>query len=116
MRWDDAYLYVGAHMEETDVWGTLTEHNSVIFHDNDFEVFVDTDGTNHNYKEFEINALGTTWCLHLNKPYDNGGIENSKRVDLVDAKHRWFLPEGSMLSILRKTRYRGGRQLGVVKT
>ena len=21
--------------EETDVWGTLTEHNSVIFHDND---------------------------------------------------------------------------------
>ncbi|KAL7530869.1 hypothetical protein ACHAWF_003542 [Thalassiosira exigua] len=81
MRWDDAYLYVGAHMEETDVWGTLTEHNSVIFQDNDFEVFVDTDGTNHNYKEFEINALGTTWSLSLNKPYDDGGGENSRRVD-----------------------------------
>lgn len=84
MRWDDKFLYVGAYMEETDVWATLKEKNSVIFHDNDFEVFVDTDGTNHNYKEFEINALGTIWCLHLNKPYDNGGIENSKRVDLVD--------------------------------
>mmetsp|Transcript_35538 Transcript_35538/g.74923 ORF Transcript_35538/g.74923 Transcript_35538/m.74923 type:complete len:289 (+) Transcript_35538:335-1201(+) len=68
-------------MEETDVWGTLTEHNSVIFHDNDFEVFVDTDGTNHNYKEFEINALGTTWSLLLNKPYGDHGGENSKRVD-----------------------------------
>ncbi|KAL7516613.1 hypothetical protein ACHAWX_001611, partial [Stephanocyclus meneghinianus] len=67
--------------EETDVWGTLTEHNSVIFHDNDFEVFVDTDGTNHNYKEFEINALGTTWSLLLNKPYADNGGENSKRID-----------------------------------
>ncbi|KAL9181887.1 hypothetical protein ACHAXT_012230 [Thalassiosira profunda] len=51
MRWDDDFLYVGAYMEETDVWGTLTEHNSVIFHDNDFEVFVDADGSNHNYKD-----------------------------------------------------------------
>mmetsp|Transcript_23303 Transcript_23303/g.50476 ORF Transcript_23303/g.50476 Transcript_23303/m.50476 type:complete len:386 (+) Transcript_23303:56-1213(+) len=81
MRWDDDFLYVGAYMEETDVWGTLTEHNSVIFHDNDFEVFVDADGSNHNYKEFEINALGTTWSLLLNKPYGDSGGENSKRVD-----------------------------------
>eukprot|EP00584_Thalassiosira_punctigera_P022757 CAMPEP_0172575578 /NCGR_PEP_ID=MMETSP1067-20121228/137283_1 /TAXON_ID=265564 ORGANISM="Thalassiosira punctigera, Strain Tpunct2005C2" /NCGR_SAMPLE_ID=MMETSP1067 /ASSEMBLY_ACC=CAM_ASM_000444 /LENGTH=381 /DNA_ID=CAMNT_0013368229 /DNA_START=40 /DNA_END=1185 /DNA_ORIENTATION=+ len=81
MRWDDEFLYVGAYMQETDVWGTLTEHNSVIYHDNDFEVFVDTDGTNHNYKEFEINAHGTTWSLLLNKPYDDGGGENSKRED-----------------------------------
>ncbi|KAL7538995.1 hypothetical protein ACHAXR_008938 [Thalassiosira sp. AJA248-18] len=76
MRWDDEFLYVGAYMEETDVWAHLTEHNSVIFHDNDFEVFVDADGTNHNYKEFEINALGTTWSLLLDKPYaDSGGYD-----------------------------------------
>ena len=81
MRWDEHFLYVGARVEETDVWATLEEHNSVIFHDNDFEIFVDSDGTNHNYKEFEINALGTTWTLLLNKPYDDGGGENSKRVD-----------------------------------
>eukprot|EP01082_Thalassiosira_pseudonana_P005406 g4995.t1 g4995 contig18:407936-409314(-) len=81
MRWDEDFLYVGAMMEETDVWGTLIEHNSVIFHDNDFEVFVDTDGTNHNYKEFEINALGTTWSLLLNKPYADCGAEDSKRVN-----------------------------------
>mmetsp|Transcript_18122 Transcript_18122/g.36388 ORF Transcript_18122/g.36388 Transcript_18122/m.36388 type:complete len:376 (-) Transcript_18122:54-1181(-) len=84
MRWDDHFLFVGARMEETDVWATLTEENSVIFHDNDFEIFVDCDGSNHNYKEFEINARGTTWTLLLDKPYDDGGGENSKRVDPVN--------------------------------
>lgn len=33
--WYLPYSLLGAYMEETDVWGTLTEHNSVIFHDND---------------------------------------------------------------------------------
>lgn len=81
MQWDDNYLYVAAYLEEPHIWGTLEQHNSVIYQDNDFEIFVDTDGSNHNYKEFEINALGTTWTLLLNKPYDDGGVEDSKRVD-----------------------------------
>ena len=38
MCWDDACIYVAAEMEEPHVWGTLTKHDSVIFHDNDFEV------------------------------------------------------------------------------
>eukprot|EP00043_Microstomoeca_roanoka_P009142 m.87102 g.87102 ORF g.87102 m.87102 type:complete len:97 (+) comp14492_c1_seq2:667-957(+) len=59
---------------------TLTQHDSVIFQDNDFEVFVCPDGTSHYYKEFEMNALNTTWSLCLNKPYLNGGYENSSRV------------------------------------
>jgi hypothetical protein len=41
MLWDDEFFYVGAEMEEPHVWGTLTRHDSVIFHDNDFEVFID---------------------------------------------------------------------------
>jgi len=70
--WDDMYLYIGAIMEESDVWATLTEQNSVIFHDNDFEVFLDPDGDFHNYHEFEINALGTFWELTLERPYRDG--------------------------------------------
>jgi hypothetical protein len=73
MLWDDEFFYVGAEMEEPHVWATLTEHDSVIFHDNDFEVFIDPDGDNHNYFEFEINALNTTWDLKLVKPYRDGG-------------------------------------------
>lgn len=73
MLWDDEYFYVAADLEEPHVWGTLTEHDSVIFHDNDFEVFIDPDGDNHEYYEFEINALNTGWDLRLVKPYRDGG-------------------------------------------
>src|SRR5271163_4810566 len=41
MLWDEQFLYVFAEMEEPHVWGTLTEKNSIIFQDNDFEVFID---------------------------------------------------------------------------
>mmetsp|Transcript_19695 Transcript_19695/g.51374 ORF Transcript_19695/g.51374 Transcript_19695/m.51374 type:complete len:451 (+) Transcript_19695:175-1527(+) len=80
MRWDDAWLYVGALLEEPQVWANVSEHNQVIFQDNDFEIFVDADGSNHFYKEFEMNARGATWDLCLNKPYIDGGHENSTRV------------------------------------
>jgi hypothetical protein len=33
-----------------------------------------------DYKEYEMNARGTWWDLTLNKPYNNGGYENSSRV------------------------------------
>jgi hypothetical protein len=73
MLWDDAYFYVAAQLEEPHVWGTLTKHDSVIFHDNDFEIFIDPDGDNHEYYEIEINALNTEWDLFLKKPYRDGG-------------------------------------------
>lgn len=73
MLWDDEFFYVAAEMEEPNVWATLTQHDSVIFHDNDFEVFIDPDGDNHRYYEFEINALNTTWDLFLPRPYRDGG-------------------------------------------
>lgn len=81
MTWDDEYFYVAAEMEEPHVWGTLTEHDAVIFQDNDFEVFVDPDGDTHNYYEFEINALNTGWDLFLAKPYKDGGpADNSWEI------------------------------------
>src|SRR5688500_5102352 len=43
MLWDDTHLYIAAEMEEPHLWATLTEHDAVIFHDNDFEVFLDPD-------------------------------------------------------------------------
>jgi hypothetical protein len=73
MLWDDEYFYVAAEMEEPHVWATLTQHDSVIFHDNDFEVFIDPNGDTLEYYEFEINALNTGWDLFLDKPYRHGG-------------------------------------------
>jgi len=81
MLWDDNYLYVGAELEEPDVWATLTQHDSVIFHDNDFEVFLNPSGDGRNYFEFEINALNTGWDLFLPKPYREGGkADNSWEI------------------------------------
>lgn len=73
MLWDDEYLYIGAYLEEDQIWATLTERDSVIFYDNDFEVFIDPDGDTHHYYEFEMNALNTVWDLLLPKPYRDGG-------------------------------------------
>ena len=72
MCYCDRYLYLFAQMEEPDVCATLTEKNVVIFQDNDFEVFIDPDGDNTNYHEYEVNALGTIWELTLPQPYRTG--------------------------------------------
>jgi hypothetical protein len=73
MLWDDRYFYIGAELEEPHVWATLTNHDAVIFQDNDFEVFIDPNGDSHEYYEIEINALNTEWDLLLKKPYISGG-------------------------------------------
>ncbi len=73
MLWDDEHFYIAAEMQEPHVWGTLVKHDSVIFHDNDFEVFIDPNGDNHEYYELELNALNTTWDLFLPRPYKDGG-------------------------------------------
>lgn len=77
MMWDDTYLYVYSQMEEPHVWGNLKQRDTVIFYNNDFEIFVDPSGTATNYVELEINALGTVWDLALNKPYRVGGKANN---------------------------------------
>ena len=73
MLWDNNYLYVAAELEEPHVWATLTEDETIIFYDNDFEIFFDPNGDTHNYYEIEINAFETLWDLLLVKPYRDGG-------------------------------------------
>jgi predicted esterase len=77
LLWDDDYLYIAAELEEPHVWATLTQHDSVIFQDPDFEVFIDPVGNTHNYYEFEMNALNTSWDLMLDKPYMDQGKPNN---------------------------------------
>lgn len=91
MLWDDEALYVGAELLGNEIWGNITERDAVIFHDNDFEIFIDPNSDTHNYVEFEMNVLNTVWDLLLTKPYrDNGlpinsldikGLETAVKVD-----------------------------------
>ena len=56
--WDDEYLYVGFRAEEPFVRATLTERDSLLFQENDLELFIDGGDC---YYELEINALGTIY-------------------------------------------------------
>ncbi|MGA3012484.1 MAG: family 10 glycosylhydrolase [Bacteroidales bacterium] len=74
MLWDDDYLYIAAELTEPDIWATILKRDSVIFRDNDFEIFLDPDGNGLNYYEIEVNALGTIWDLMLTKAYKDHGV------------------------------------------
>ncbi|MFI8377296.1 carbohydrate-binding family 9-like protein [Leeuwenhoekiella sp. NPDC079379] len=69
MLWDDDNLYFYAELIEPHIWATLKQRDTVIFYNNDFEIFIDPDGDTHNYYEFEMNSLNTIWDLLLAKPY-----------------------------------------------
>ncbi len=73
MLWDDDYLYVGAVLEEEDIKARLTQRDTIIYYDNDFEVFIDPDGDGHQYFEIETNARGVIFDLMLDRPYRSGG-------------------------------------------
>jgi hypothetical protein len=73
MLWDDQYLYVGAELEEPQVWSNVAHHDEVVFQDNDFEVFVNPENNAKHYFEIEINALATIFDLFLPESYRNGG-------------------------------------------
>ncbi len=73
MLWDEQNLYILAELEEPNVWAYYTTHDQIVFHENDFEIFIDPDHDTHNYFEFELNAQNTLFDLFMPKPYRNGG-------------------------------------------
>ncbi|GHE62307.1 carbohydrate-binding family 9-like protein [Roseivirga thermotolerans] len=73
MLWDENYFYFYAELEEPHIWAKLKQRDTVIFYDNDFEIFIDPDGDTHHYYEYEVNAFNTIWDLMLTRAYrDNG--------------------------------------------
>ena len=56
--WDEKALYLGFWVEEPAIRASLTERDSLIWLDNDVEVFFDGEDC---YYEFEINAYGTIY-------------------------------------------------------
>ena len=73
LMWDDNYLYVSAVLEEPNIVANLTQRDTIIYHDNDFEVFLDPTGDGQNYFEIENNARGVIFDLMLDRAYRSGG-------------------------------------------
>jgi hypothetical protein len=82
--YDDTHIYIGGIIYPANTITTeahFTKRNSPIFQkDSDFEIFIDVNGTTHQYKELEVNAINTVWNLLLDKPYWDGGVEHSGRI------------------------------------
>lgn len=127
MLWDDTYLYVAAELEEPHIWGSITQRDAVIFHDNDFEIFIDPIGDTHNYLEYEVNALGTVWDLLLTKPYRDGGrvvnnwdIKGLKQAIVIngtmnkpdDRDEGWTLELAIPLSTIKEVSHRNQSKEG----
>ena len=73
MLWDQQNLYILAELEEPDIWAYYQQRDMIVFHENDFEVFVDPDGDGINYFEYEVNAQNNLFDLFLPKSYRSGG-------------------------------------------
>lgn len=73
MLHDTASLYILVELQEPHIWATYDRHDMIIYHENDFEIFIDPDGDTHNYFEYELNALNTLLDLKMPMPYRNGG-------------------------------------------
>ena len=58
IRWSDAKLYVAFWAEEPDVRAEITQRDSLIFLENDLELFIDGGDC---YYELEFNALNTIY-------------------------------------------------------
>lgn len=93
MMWDSTNLYIAAIMYDDHIWATLKQRDTIIFQNNDIEVFIDPDGDTHNYLELEINALNTVWDLMLERPYredslpkvhDEWNIENLQTAVYIE--------------------------------
>ena len=79
MLWDDKYFYFAAVLEEPHIWATLTERDAIMYHNDDFEIFIDPDADGEYYYEFEMNAHNAIWDLFMLRPYR------------VDERHKYIM-------------------------
>ena len=83
--WDDENLYIAFWVEEPFVSGKQTERDSLVFLENDIEVFLDGGDC---YYEFEINALGTVYEVFFvwQDAYGPGTRFDTPEFDLVSQR------------------------------
>ena len=89
MLWDEEHLYIYSILNEPHIWGTLKQKDTIIYHNNDFEIFLKPKLSSPLYYEIEINTLNTIMDLLMPKPYRLGGqaIMHWDAKDLKSAIH-----------------------------
>lgn len=79
--WDDHALHIAFWAEEPHLVATMTERDSLLFFENDLEVFIDGGDA---YYELEFNALGTIYEMFFiwRDAYTRGSRWDQPRFDL----------------------------------
>lgn len=80
--WDDCCLYIGFWVDEPYPTARQTERDSLIFRENDIEVFIDGGDC---YYEFEVNALNTVYEVFFvwKDAYTKGSRFDKAEFDLL---------------------------------
>ncbi|RPD47266.1 carbohydrate-binding family 9-like protein [Paracnuella aquatica] len=81
--WDQEHLYIGVWVEEPFLCATQTERDSIVFLDNDVEVFIDGGDC---YYELEINVLNTIYEVFFiwRDAYQRGSKFDVSEFDVYD--------------------------------
>lgn len=87
--WDDENLYISFWVEEPFPEAHQTERDSIVFVENDVEVFIDGGDC---YYEFEINAAGTVYEVFFiwHDAYRHGSRFEVPEFDVLDRKGLTF--------------------------
>jgi len=84
--YDDANIYIAAQMQEENVWGHITKRDSIVYYDNDFEIFLDPTANSVDYYEFEVTCLNTMFDMFHENDNNRGALAD-RRYDSPGTRH-----------------------------
>jgi hypothetical protein len=87
--WDDEHLHVGFWVADPYPRALLTERDSLIFRENDIELFIDGGDC---YYELELNALNTVYEVFFiwKDAYRKGGVFDTPEFDVFNPRALTF--------------------------
>ena len=81
--WDDRALYIAFRVYDTDPWATKTARDDSLWEEEVVEVYIDENGDQRNYREFEINPLGAVIDLLIPKAGDQADWRSCAKWDAM---------------------------------
>ena len=86
MLYDDDAIYVACRLQEENVWGHLTQRDTILYYDNDFEIFLDPTANAVDYFEFEVTCLNTMFDMFHENDNNRGALAD-RRYDSPGTRH-----------------------------
>ena len=82
MLWDDKYLYIGAELQDKDIYGFHKEHDSTTWEDDVFEIFIKPRDDSPHYYEFHVTPRNTTLDMLIVR---RGAAAGTKRWSIFES-------------------------------